>query len=155
MGMIRSCIPLKTLFLLFSRKVAIIDTRSLESLFRQRHNIFYNTCRFIKNLVPNHLLLSAKYQADFSLEYHKTTDSQLIEDLLYSVIIAGNAKFSLFQQSNNAILFEEIQQRRDFLEVLNGFKINKDYVCVICLQVKINIQCYAFPPIIAYLIPLS
>jgi transposase len=106
--------------------------------------------------VPNCLLLSAKNIADSSLDYHQDTDAQLFENWFEyqllknipknSVIVMDNASYHSRQvvklpSSNstkaeiknfmldNNIYFEETYTKRDLLEVLKAFKINKEYVC--------------------------
>jgi transposase len=106
--------------------------------------------------VPNCLLLSAKNIADSSLDYHQDTDAQLFEDwfehrLLQnipknSVIVMDNASYHSRQVKllpsssstkaeiqnfmiDNNIYFNETYKKRDLLEVLQAFKISKEYVC--------------------------
>lgn len=106
--------------------------------------------------VPNCLLLSAKNVGDSSLDYHQDTDAPLFEDWFEhrllknipknSVIVMDNASYHSRQVKNfpssnstkaeiqdfmidNNIYFEETYKKRDLLEVLQAFKINKEYVC--------------------------
>lgn len=106
--------------------------------------------------VPNCLLLSAKNIADSSLDYHQDTDAQLFEDWFKhkllknipenSVIVMDNASYhsrqaKIIPNSNNTkaeiqnfmiendLYFEEIYKKRELLEVLKAFKINKEYEC--------------------------
>jgi len=101
-------------------------------------------------------LLSAKNIADSSLDYHQDTDAQLFEDWFKhkllknipenSVIVMDNASYhsrqaKIIPNSNNTkaeiqnfmiendLYFEETYKKRELLEVLKAFKINKEYEC--------------------------
>ena len=106
--------------------------------------------------IPNALLLSAKKIANSSLDYHQDTDATLFEDWFQnrllpnvpknSVIVMDNASYHSRQlnkvpNSNNTkveiqnymmennIYFEETYRKKDLLNVLKTFNIEKEYIC--------------------------
>lgn len=106
--------------------------------------------------VPNCLLLSAKNIADSYLDYHQDTNAKLFEEWFEyrllknipknSVIVMDNASYHSHQTKlvpnsnstkteiqnymlNNDIFFEESYKKRELLEVLNAYHIEKEYVC--------------------------